>query len=269
MEADGRSARAGGVSWEMLNAYVDEELPPDIAAEVAAAVARDPSTASHVATLARLRSATRAFPEGQDAPPPVLPRRAPAFALRRTACAASIAALMMLAGALFWGVDHTPPEASSLSHAVAAHSQWIAGTAPSRSGRIPVNLASHEAEGLPDLSMALLQLSYISIDPAMRDGGGVLAGYRGPHGCRLGLWMGPRSSRWGRIPAPADRDGLRIRIWSSDEADYALLSRGMDPLRLDRIAGIVAHMTLRGPHLTREQVAALREIPSVGQPCRT
>jgi hypothetical protein len=43
----------------------------------------------------------------------------------------------------------------------------------------------------------------------------------------------------------------------------------MDPERLDRIADIVAHMTLRSRKPTSEQVAALREIPGIGQPCGT
>jgi anti-sigma factor RsiW len=73
------TACADGISWEVLNAYVDEELPPHAAAEVAAAVARDPSTAARVATLARLRSTVRALPVGEDAPSPVLPGRARVF----------------------------------------------------------------------------------------------------------------------------------------------------------------------------------------------
>jgi hypothetical protein len=266
-DEDGR-AWVEAISWEMLNAYVDEELPPHKAAEVAAAVARDPSTAARVATIARLRSATRALPAEEGAPPLVQPRHA-AFSRRSMAFAASIAALLMLAGALVWHTTRVPPDASPLRQAVAAHEQWLSGTAPSPGGRIPVNLTSYEAEGLPDLSMALLQLSYISIDPTMRDGGGLLAGYRGPRGCRLGLWIGPHSNRWNGTPAPADQDRLHIRAWSSDRADYALLSRGMDPERLDRIADIVAHMTLRSRKPTSEQVAALREIPGIGQPCGT
>lgn len=265
-ENDG-ATRADGISWEVLNAYVDEELPPHAAAEVAAAVARDPATAARVATLARLRSTLRALPAAEDAPPPVLPGRA--LSRRPTVLAASVAALLVLAGALAWYLDAFAPEKPLLGDAIAAHRQWLSQTPPSPGGRIPVTLSSHQAEGLPDLSMALLQLSYISVDPAMRDGGGLLAGYRGPHGCRLGLWIGPHSGRWSATPSRSDRDGLHIRAWSSDRADYALLSRGMDPERLDRLADIVAHMTLRGPVTDDGRIAALRAIPGIGQPCDT
>lgn len=269
MAEDDGLARMDSISWEMLNAYVDEELAPHMAAEVAAAVARDPSTAARVATLAQLRSATRALPAEEDVPPLLPPRQGPAVSSRPLAFAASFAALLMLAGVLVWHTTRVPPEASPLRQAVAAHEQWLSGATPLPGGGIPVTLTSYEAEGLPDLSMALLQLSYISIDPTMRDGGGLLAGYRGPHGCRLGLWIGPHSNRWNGTPARADQERLHIRAWSSDRADYALLSRGMDSERLDRIADIVAHMTLRSRKPTSEQVAALREIPGIGQPCGT
>ncbi|ADH90541.1 putative transmembrane anti-sigma factor [Ancylobacter novellus DSM 506] len=263
------TACADGISWEVLNAYVDEELSPHAAAEVAAAVARDPATAARVATLARLRSTVRALPAGEDAPPPLLPGRARAFSRRPMALAASVGALLVLAGALVWHLDAFAPKEPLLGEAIAAHRQWLSQTPPAPGGRIPVNLSSHQAEGLPNLSMALLQLSYISVDPAMRDGGGLLAGYRGPHGCRLGLWIGPHSGRWSATPSRSDRDGLHIRAWSSDRADYALLSRGMDPERLDWLADIVAHMTLRGPGAEDERIAALRAIPGIGQPCDT
>lgn len=71
----------------------------------------------------------------------------------------------------------------------------------------------------------------------------------------------------GETPVATDRDGLRIRAWSTTEADYALLSRGMDPARLDRFADLIAKLTRQKQVPTEEQIAALREVPNIGQPC--
>ena len=50
--------------WEQLNAYVDGELPPDEAADVAEAIAREPVLAREVAALTALKASV-----AQAAPP--------------------------------------------------------------------------------------------------------------------------------------------------------------------------------------------------------
>lgn len=255
---------APGISWDRLSAYVDDELSPGEAADVAAAVARDPRLAEQVATLSRLRAVTRRLPP--EAPPPalVLPRR-------RRAVAPPLAAALVLAGCiglLAWRLA-TPAAApdAGLAAAAAAHRHWIeerSGEAPA--GRIQVDLAAARSRHLPDLGASALDLAYLSLDPTSREGG-LLAGYRGPHGCRVGLWMAPHARHWGEAPATADRYGLRIRAWSTAQADYALLSRGMDPARLDRLAGVVARLTRERQAPGEELVAALRDVPNIGRPC--
>jgi len=254
-----------GVSWDKLNAYIDDELSPGDAADVAAAVARNPRLAERVATLSRLRAVARRLPPEAEPPAFILPRR------RRMRVALPLAAALALAACLgFFALRLSGPATApdgGLAAAVAAHRHWIEGRqAEALDQRIRVDLAAAQSGHLPDLRASALELTYLSLDPTSREGG-VLAGYRGPHGCRLGLWMAPRSRGWGEPPAKSDRDGLRIRAWSTTEADYALLSRGMDPERLDRLADVIAKLTRQKQAPTDEQVAALRDVPNIGQPC--
>ena len=259
------SASGETVSWDRLSAYVDDELSPNEAADVAAAVARDPRLAEQVATLSRLRAVTRRLPSEAPAPALVLPRR------RRPGAALLIAASLALAACLglfvLRSVEPAATPDAGLTAAVAAHRHWIdARPADAPAPRVQVDLAAARSRHLPDLSASALELGYLSLDPTSRDGG-LLAGYRGPHGCRLGLWMAPHSRQWGDTPVASDRDGLRIRAWSTAEADYALLSRGMDPARLDRLADLIATLIRQQQAPSEELVAALREVPKIGEPC--
>lgn len=260
-----KSAGGDRVSLDRLNAYVDDELSPEQAADVAAAIARDPRLAERVATLSRLRAVTRRLPPEMAPPAFMLPRR------RRFSAALPIAAALALAACIgFLALRPSGPAKAPdgvLAAAVAAHRHWIAGRqAEAPEQRVRIDLAAAQSGHLPDLRASALELTYLSLDPTSGDGG-LLAGYRGPHGCRLGLWMAPHSGRWDAVPAASDRDGLRIRAWSAVGADYALLSQGMDPARLDRLADVIAKLTRQKQAPTDEQVAALRDVPNIGQPC--
>lgn len=250
------------LSWTMLNAYVDGELEPDQAAKVAAALADDRAAAAQVATLTRLRAAVKTASPVLAPPPFVLPRARPSLAPWAVA-----ACLALLIGAASLGVGQRQPGASSLSAAIAAHQLWLAQSPPGTAPRLGVELAGAEAGSLPDLSLASLRLVHLSLDPAGRGGGGMLAGYVGPNGCRVGLWIAPVEGTLPPQPAVQDRDGLAIRAWRGEHASYALLGRGIDPARLDGIASLVARITRDEPGVPREQVAALAEARSVGPAC--
>lgn len=250
------------MSWEALNAYVDDELPPAAAADVAAAVARDPDLAARVASLSRLRATTRSLPHDMHAPALRPPGRRQGFA-------ALAASLVIVAGfgAAIWSFSWTSQDGGPLSAAVTAHHAWLADAKPARGGRLEVEMAGASANALPDLTLASLTLVHLSLDPAIRKGGGVLAGYVGPNGCRVGLWIAPHHGPTHPRPVADDRDGLMIRRWSGTEADYALLGRDIDSLRLDRIAALVAMLTRMDPVIPRNQIAALNEARSIAPAC--
>lgn len=253
------------LSWATLNAYVDGELEPDQAAKVAAALAEDREAAAQVATLTRLRATVKAASPMPAPPPFALPQARPHRARWLPWAAAACFALVVGAASLGLGYRHSP--GSSLSAAVAAHQLWLAQSPPGEAPRLGVELAGAEAGALPDLSLASLRLVHLSLDPAGRRGGGMLAGYIGPNGCRVGLWIAPVEDALPPQPAVQDRDGLAIRAWRGERASYALLGRGIDPARLDGIASLVARITRDEPGVPREQVAALAEARSVGPAC--
>lgn len=253
------------LSWTTLNAYVDGELAPDQAAQVAAALAADREAAAQVATLTRLRATVKAASPLPVPPAFVLPR-APSRPSRWLPWAAA-ACFALVVGAASLGIGYRQAPGTSLSAAVAAHQLWLAQATPGETPRLGVELAGAEAGALPDLSLASLRLVHLSLDPAGRRGGGMLAGYVGPNGCRVGLWIAPVEVALPQQPAVEDRDGLAIRAWRGEHASYALLGRGIDPARLDGIAALVARITRDEPGVPREQVAALAEARSVGPAC--
>jgi anti-sigma factor RsiW len=253
------------LSWTTLNAYVDGELEPDHAARVAAALVRDRQAAAKVATLTRLRAAVRATAPAESAPPFVLPR-----ARRRVAHLMPWAAALFVAlflGAVMLGSDRLRPGSSPLAAAIAAQQLWLSQSVPDAAARLGVELAGAEASSLPDLSLASLRLVHLSLDPAGRRGGGMLAGYLGPNGCRVGLWIAPADTTLPTEPAMRDRDGLAIRAWRGEHASYALLGRGIDAARLDGIAALVARIMRDDPGVPHGQVAALAEARSVRPAC--
>ena len=253
------------LSWTTLNAYVDGELEPDQAAKVAAALAHDREAAAQVATLTKLRATVKAAAPVPAAPPFVLPQARSRVARWLPWAVAACLALLVGAASLGLGDRQTP--GSSLSAAVAAHQLWLAQATPGEAPRLGVELAGADAGALPDLTLASLRLVHLSLDPAGRRGGGMLAGYVGPNGCRVGLWIAPVEAALPLQPAVQDRDGLAIRAWRGERASYALLGRGIDPARFDGIAALVARITRDEPGIPREQVAALAEARSVGPAC--
>lgn len=194
---------------EQLNGLLDGELSPREAAEAAEALRGDPGLVSHFAALARLRATTASL--DADVPVPVIRASSPQrrrLATRLTAGAALIAASMALLVSTF------PREPG----AVAAHRRFLA-TAEDPSVAAP---------GVLDLTAAGLRL--VRVEPVE---GGNYAGYVGPHGCRLGLWTGPRAA------TPAGNDtGWRIKIVDRDDgrAVWIAASQAMDAMRFAELS---------------------------------
>lgn len=253
------------ISWDLLNAYVDGELEPGQAAEVAGAIAADREMAAKVATLTHLRATMRALSPQEEAPAFVLPEtRARPRPWLHVAAALLIACGL---GVAWFGLYRTDPAESPLTAAVAAHRLWLAQGPAGQAPRLGVELAGVDVDALPDLSLASLRLVHLSLDPSARRGGGVLAGYVGPNGCRVGLWIAPIDDSLPARPTVQDRDGFAIRAWHGHHASYALIGQGIDPARLDGIAALVARLTEDERSIPREQIAALAEARSLRPPC--
>lgn len=253
------------ISWATLNAYVDGELSPDAAAKVAAALVVDRDAAARVATLTRLRATLKAVEPGEQAPAFTLPRTTP----RRARWAPWAAAVLVAVFAGLAAIGPMRPHATpaSLSNAIAAHRLWLSQTSQERTQGASVALAGADVGNLPDLSLASLTLVHLSVDLSSRDGRGLLAGYVGPNGCRVGLWIAPFDDTLPIQPTARDTDGVAIRAWRGQHASYALLGQGIDTVRLSGIAAMIARITGGERDIPPEQVAVLAEVRSARPAC--
>ncbi|MFC3125536.1 anti-sigma factor family protein [Pseudoroseomonas globiformis] len=174
---------------ERLNGLLDGELSPAEAAETASVLRDDPSLATRFADLARLRANTATIDANMTMPPiPEAPTRR-FVPWPMMLAGAGLIALSVVATLLISQPAQEPPP-------LAAHRHFLFTAAD----------AAGATAGLPDLSAAGLRLA--RIEPA---GGGTYAGYVGPRGCRLGVWLGPRDG----LPPDASRD------WRSETMERA------------------------------------------------
>jgi anti-sigma factor RsiW len=252
--------------WERLNAYVDGELGPAEAAEVAAAIARDRELAARVASLTRLKAVASSLPP-QHVPPPAPLLRAPTRRRNLMLPAAAALVLLILAAIAGWSWLPGPHQANRwLAQAAAAHQAWIDGTAPSRApAQALAALASGKLVHIPDLSDAHLSLVQLSAQP---DAGSVFLGYRGIHGCQVGLWIGSAPPDLDPQPLAVASGDIAGYAWRFGETGYALLAQGMDPDRLKLLAEAVAKIVSRDDALDQEIRAALHNSSVIGAPCQ-
>ncbi len=257
-------AKGPDPDWTKLNAYVDGELDRMEAAAVAGAAAEDAGIAAQIATLAKLKaSVTSAIHIGEIPPFPATARRSPSALMRIAACAATMA--ILIAGLVFWRSPNPEPW---LSGAVAAHQAWRAATAADASTeqvllRIDATMPAHSL----DLSAADLTLIHAATGPQVGGTATAFLGYRGPHGCRVGLWIGPPQANVSETPGSFDSAGALVRAWRDNRTGYALVSQGIDPARLDRLADAVARLT--DPRHSLDSIRlALQEASRAGRPCR-
>jgi len=253
------------MSWETLNAYVDGELAPAEAAAVASTVARDPDIAARIATLAALRAVVTAVPQEQ-APPFTTPSRRPNVrgAARRLA---GLAAAVIVSAGLGFAVWLASPVSrpADPAAAVAAHRHWLAGREALPAGAVSLERAGARSGALPDLSAASLRL--VRLETGLGEDERIFAGYAGPNGCRVGLWVSRATSAQTAEPVRSTTDGVTIRSWRSGDLGYAMLAIGIDEARLDLIAALAARSLGTDRPATREQVAALSDARAAGRPC--
>lgn len=249
--------------WQKLNAYVDGELDPAEAAELAAQVASDRRVASTVATLTRLKAATAAAAL-DGAPPALIAARAPRR--WRWAVAATVAALVV-AGALRTLTDTGRPDARVVERHLAWADQDASEPVDSATAaRVLVGLGRLGVTAeIPDLTDAGLHLARIAVlDPA---GGaaGLHIGYVGTRGCRVSLII--ERSADDRAPVMSQPVGAAIARWVVDGAAYTLVASGMHPPRFATIAASAEAATRSRAQAPAEIREALRGQRDASPPC--
>ncbi len=246
--------------WEALNAYVDGELEPADAADVAERIAREPTVARQAAALTGMKAA---LAETADTP---------AFdfkPLERTArnqwrwLSAAAAVIFVFAGIALWTSQFDRVAAPAwLTAAAAAHTSLAALQADAPPQAEPVSVLRDFEPYLPDLSAAKLSLAAAAPFAVQGQPDGVILQYTGTRGCRVTYVAFPGTGfALDESLTRIESDGLSGYSWRVGAIGYALLAQGMDPNRLSVIAKSVrAASRLHRPFddATRTQLAQSR-----------
>lgn len=258
------------ITWEALNAYVDGELDRATAARVATAVAQDPTLTACIATLSKLKASTSSLGilAYQIPARPGLAKRRHLGSWRTSAIAAGLT--LILATAILTRGRRVPKADDTwLTGVLAAERHWINSVSQDASRDRPiVTIGAVTAARALDLSDADLKLVYAATLPPVAGREGMFLGYRGPHGCIVGLWIGALREITGAAPEAFDAGDIRVRAWHGQATGYALLSKGMDPARIDRLAEAVARLTDPRQILDDTVRTALRDVTRTGAVCR-
>jgi anti-sigma factor RsiW len=261
---------ASGRDWERLNAYVDGELPPDEAATIAEAVARDPALARQVAALSALKAGVN------DAAPPypgrLQLRPGPPRRLRRRVAVLAVAALLLvLLGVGGWLAElHRAPPGIELAGEL--HREWVSARSQTPPGTaattLQVGLEALRFAYVPDLTQVALEFDGVRRIEA-RGSRGLHVGYLGPKGCAVSLVVFERPGSREQPLTSLASGPLRAWSWTTGGASFFLLAPTMDPTRLASIAKVVQRLTRARLPLDNEAVLALDQGRSNAAPCLT
>lgn len=273
---------SGQPTWEDLNAYVDGELTEERAAEVAAALGRDPALADQVAALHRLKGAAQGLVEEGGIDLPMEKRQAAAWLRSGMALAASLAMVFLLGG--LWILLSPPPE----RHVVWATQAWVTHanwpeTASDGTGHQggeqtgALRLAQQKlgpAAYVPDLLSAGLSLDHVGDGPVIDGMPSLHLGYRGTRGCRLSLFLlagglGLDQQMLDLAPDAGSAGPRQAIAWQGGGFSTLLLAEGMDPLRFAEIARRLFRASLEQRPFDRETRLALQRSYAQAERCLT
>ena len=249
--------------WQRVNAYVDGELDPASAADIAAAVARDRALADAVATLTQLKAATAASVEA-----PAISIREPRRPWHRLALAASLALAIGLAAAI--ALHAGRDDSSSFARAVERHTAWAASERTEAGTELPgPTLAGLARLGfaaeIPDLADAGLTLAQVTVVDERDGAAGFQIRYVGTRGCRVSLLV--ERARSGTAAARQNVGSVRAVSWLVQDLQYTLLASGMYEQRFETIAATAEASTRRERPTVDRLRQALREQREQSPPC--
>ncbi len=222
--------------WEALNAYVDGELEPGRAADVAERVAGDPAMARQAAALTGMKAALADIPDVPvfDIAPP-----APKSTRQRRWLAIAASAAFILAASAFWATQF-PATPSWLTAAATVHNSLAAQQTDAPLYAEQVAAIAGFQPYIPDLVAAKLSLAAAAPFPVSGSAGGLALQYTGTRGCRVTYVAFPGEGfALDESLARIETGGLTGYGWRVGAIGYALLAQGMDPNRLAVIAANV------------------------------
>lgn len=246
--------------FDTLSAYVDGELSPEGAAQVAAAAAADPRTAADIAKLQALRaSVSRLAPEAVVVPilhsaPPT-----PSRGIRLPLSLAGAGALLLAVVAAEWNRPAGPEPTPKVQALVAAHDAWTAMSGPELGPAADTMDPYRSLLGRAGLSLA----HSTTLFGAERNTGRHF-GFIGPRGCKLSLFELPQGSIAEETVAISD--DLATASWVARDADLFVTARAMNPDRFAAVVSALQKATREGEPAGADRIAALTH---ARQACRT
>jgi len=241
-----------------LNAYVDGELEPPVAARVARAAAEDAGVAAELAKLHAVKATlTDAFDTSTVIT--VYPPRSALGHLPRIAMAACLAIAIVAAG-LWFGMPRFAYQRASADVFAAAlirHDKWL--TQPVRMEPIPV------AAGflMPDLTLSGLRMESVDRNVKLDGVPATRIGYVGHKGCHLSLFV-VKADKAIDTRAVGDNDLLHADSWVINGTSYLAIARRMDPVRFATVSHALRLATENGVRLDARIRTALAK---AHQPC--
>lgn len=257
-------------TWEQLNAYVDGELPPEAASQLAAAAAEDVELAQTIATLSELKAASHRALGFEDDDAPALPhlpagRRRAAEWKWPCALAASLLAMAIASSAVWFGLQDKDGAKTWITAAQEQHQEWINSDSKVRASdqsavqnilMISEEVVEVSIEGTtgyaPSLAPAGMRITRFS---SQRNGSGefFFVGYLGRNGCQLSLTItkAPESQQKD-LSLEWQENDKALASWRVEDTAYAAVAQGMDRQRFQRLT---AHLE----KTTREADAQQRE----------
>jgi len=254
------------ITFELLNGDVDGELDGTAAAEVARAVAEDPSLARQVSVLTQLRSAVA---ESAEAPPLSVPA-SPSTGGHTVAIAASIGFALFIAGSVLLSGFERNLGSEWLARAWQMHRGWSIDGVMAKT-RAELHLAQYidvvPGAYVPDLSASRLSLVHATVGPFTERRQALVAGYRGTRGCKISLLIFRSQNVLGEALS-SFRDGKDEAYgWLAGPLGYVIMSDGMDTGRFRLLAESVRQITRQHLPFDEETRIALRESRDKSTPC--
>jgi anti-sigma factor RsiW len=250
---------------ERLSGYVDGELAPNEAAEVARLAAERPEVAARIALLREMKAALADLAP----PPPALlhipsPTRPARWQVGRRIAAVAIVTMVSLVLLVLVSNGLRPDRGPDWASVIESHHRsW----AFSHGEAEPEAIRSHElTTELTSLDLADARLNYVGSEHiAYRDMVLYRVGYEGTRGCRLSMFVLPhglRVSETGFLPP------LRVYLWSQADHDLLVMADNMAEDRFNELAFAIERAVREQRPFdddTRQRLAQSREI---SRPCR-
>lgn len=256
--------------WQLLNAYVDHELPADRAAEVSREAASDRAMARDIADLSELKAELGQVMDDDLAviSLPDIPRdRSRPNAVRRWALAAS-AVLLIVAAGFASSLLMAPGPAEQLRQAaVEAHARWEQQLAPREVTGAQALLASAVTVGLrPALEPFGLRMVAARKVHVGTELSGLHLRYRGSRGCKVSVTIFPNVAAFSAESVRSQRGPVIAYEGFAGDAAYMVLAEDMDEDRLVLVVSAI-ELTLRRGQLSPDTRTAMAEDPAARASC--